>query len=408
VALIEPLHIKALFGYFFTAILFITILSIPLANVQIYPKSMMILMLLVSLYIVLLKKTRIFLNTLFLYKDLIALMAILGVCIISSMLDNRVASFYSWEGVCQVVFMHFFGFITLLFLYQEGFFGKMGKKLIFFLMLISFGIELISGFAQIFFQLSFIEGIFGSLQSGLTGTTINRNIFGFYMAFGTVLTLLKIIRSQGTINIYYPILLTLFFIGLLFSYSRASWVFVFVFMFSYTIIFFKQVKQRDALLFLFVLFLFAIAFVFSSALSDRFLSIIEGDSSSRFEIWQQTVEFIKQKFLLGYGVRNFDFEVMGAYFPHNFILDILYSVGILGFSVSAAFLVLTCKEIIKTNLIHLPLLLSFFMILQFDHDITSRRVLSMLMLLAFFIFSRRVDENNAKMGKNYNDFDTKY
>ncbi|MDR0408292.1 MAG: O-antigen ligase family protein [Campylobacteraceae bacterium] len=406
-ALKETSHVKILFGHFFATVLFAAILSIPLANVQIYPKAMVVLILLTCLYIFSFKRVHAFLNILLLYKDLVILIATLSACMIASMFLNRITSSYSWDGVYQVIFIHFFGLLALLFFYREGLFER-GKKLILFFMILSFGIELISGFAQIFFQLNFIKGIFGSLQDGLTGTTINRNIFGFYMAFGTVLVFFKIMKLQKAIKMRYLVLQILFLVGLLFSYSRASWVFVFAFMLSYTALFFKQMRQKDILLFLSVFFLFAIAFVFSDALGDRFSSMIEGDSSNRFEIWQTTIQLIKQKLLLGYGVRNFDFEITGAYFPHNFILDILYSVGILGFSVSVVLLILTYKEIIKTNLIYLPLFFSFFAIMQFDHDITSRRALSMLMLFAFFIFSKRVDISDAKRGKSYNNFDIKY
>ncbi|MDR2342714.1 MAG: O-antigen ligase family protein [Campylobacteraceae bacterium] len=312
------------------------------------------------------------------------------------MIANRIVSSYSWDGVYQAAFTHFFGFIALLFFYKEGFFGKAGKNLIFFFLLISLSIELAIGFGQIFFQFNFIKGVFGSLQSGLTGTTINRNIFGFYMAFGTILTLFAVISSREILKTHYLILLTLFFVGLLFSYSRSSWLFVFVFTLSCTVVFFKQIRKRDISLLLFIISLFAIPLLFSHSLGDRFMSIMEGDSSNRFEIWQTTLSLINEKLFLGHGVRNFNFEATGAYFPHNFILDILYSMGILGFCVSIALLILTCKEIIKTNLLYLPLFFALFAAMQFDHDITSRRVLSMLMLFAFFVFSKRIDKQSIK------------
>jgi O-antigen ligase len=385
-----------LFRHFFTIVLFIAILAIPLAHTQIYQKAIMTLILLSGFYIILFKKSYSFSDILLLYKDVIILTTILICCMIISMIANRIVSSYSWDGVYQAAFTHFFGFIALLFFYKEGFFGKAGKNLIFFFLLISLSIELAIGFGQIFFQFNFIKGVFGSLQSGLTGTTINRNIFGFYMAFGTILTLFAVISSREILKTHYLILLTLFFVGLLFSYSRSSWLFVFVFTLSCTVVFFKQIRKRDISLLLFIISLFAIPLLFSHSLGDRFMSIMEGDSSNRFEIWQTTLSLINEKLFLGHGVRNFNFEATGAYFPHNFILDILYSMGILGFCVSIALLILTCKEIIKTNLLYLPLFFALFAAMQFDHDITSRRVLSMLMLFAFFVFSKRIDKQSIK------------
>jgi O-antigen ligase len=357
---------------------------------------MAVLIFLTALYIILFKKARAFSDILFLYKDLIALTATLALCMIISTLSNGVTSFYSWDGVYQVIFVHFLGLIAMLFFYQEGFFGKIGKNLIFFFLLISLSLELIVGFGQMIFGLNLIKDVFGSLQSGLTGTTINRNIFGFYMALGAILTLIAIISYREMLKTRFLVLLTLFFTALLFSYSRASWLFVFVFALSCMVVFFKRIQKRDVSLFLFIVLLFAAAFLFSPSLGDRFVSMLEGESSNRFEIWQTTLTLINEKLFLGHGVRNFDYELTGAYFPHNFILDILYSAGILGFCVSAAILILTCKEIVKTNLLYLPLFFSIFAAMQFDHDITSRRVLSMLMLFAFFIFSKRVDRQSVK------------
>jgi O-antigen ligase len=373
------------------------VITLPFET-HLYNKVARIIILIAILYIIIFKKIDAFIKLIILYKDIIILMAVLVVVMVISSIISPISTKTAFSTIQKIVPIYFCTLIAMLFFYQERFLSKNGKNIILVLLLIVLAIQLGTGIAQIFFQYSFKYGILGSFETGLTGITTNRNIFGFYMALGAVLTLMFFIKTQGgkRIKVFYLTLLALFFIGLLFSYSRTSWVFVFVFVTSYMVIFFNKLQKKDIILFVFILTLFILPILLFNSLGDRFATILDGDGSGRLEIWQNTIKMIADRLLLGYGVNTFYLEAWQVSFPHNFMLDILYSVGICGFIVSGCLLYLTFKEIINTNMFYLPLFLAFFVALQFDHDITSRRVLASLMLFAFFVFSNRLDKKYQK------------
>jgi O-antigen ligase len=128
--------------------------------------------------------------------------------------------------------------------------------------------------------------------------------------------------------------------------------------------------------------------LFSDYLSTRFHSLASGDSSNRYEIWLKAIEMISQKPLFGWGIESWKVFGLKEYAGiHNIYLEILFSLGILGFFCFFIFLFLISKNLFKQkDFILLIFLIYFLLIGCFDHSIlTGKTYLASITLLIFFI-----------------------
>ena len=200
--------------------------------------------------------------------------------------------------------------------------------------LISLGIQGLDGVYQSFVGYDLFKHNLGSFAEGLTGATFNRNTFGFFMGLGVLTTYFLLIKkfSLDMKNGIVIILFIIFIFGILFSYSRATWVAVFICLFLYIIINYKKINLKYLIILVTMCIAIFYLFNFSDYLSTRFHSLASGDSSNRYEIWLKAIEMISQKPLFGWGIESWKVFGLKEYAGiHNIYLEILFSLGILGF-----------------------------------------------------------------------------
>jgi O-antigen ligase len=190
------------------------------------------------------------------------------------------------------------------------------------------------------------------------------------------------------------ILLLLFSFNLFFSLSRASWMFTgttIVLTIIYTI-FSGQLTKNKILLFSTLALGILLLFTTQDDLSKRFFLLIEGNSSNRFEIWLDTLPYIKESPFFGYGIDTFTMLVTNKVSGiHNSTIEILLFLGIFGLiTYINLFRIIFIKAFFSKKYYCIFFLLGFLLLLQFDGSlIYSKLNLSVLILILFFIYSNR-------------------
>ena len=180
---------------------------------------------------------------------------------------------------------------------------------------------------------------------------------------------------------------------MIFSFSRSSWIASSISAFILFSLNYKRIKVSHFIyLFLFLAFLLVLYFSFQS-FQDRFHALLNRDSSYRTEIWIYTIEFIKQKIFLGYGIYSWS-SLPNKFLnqfpdPHNSILEILIYTGFIGL-ITCSFTIFTVIfKILKTKqFILLPIASYFIIVTQFDFGaFGSKELLSFLTIFVFFVYS---------------------
>ncbi len=279
-------------------------------------------------------------------------------------------------------------FFVLLYFYDQKFFSKETLTKI---ILFSLSIYALDGIYQYITGYDFFKHL-PLMDHGLTGPIFNRNIFGFIMAIGTIISFFILIESKDKrYMIISLILLLLFSFNLLFSLSRASWMFTvitIVLTVIYTI-FSGQLTKNKILLFSIFILGVILLFTTQEDLSKRFFLLIEGNSSNRFEIWLDTLPYIKESPFFGYGIDTFTMLVTNKYSGiHNSTIEILLFLGLFGLiSYLNLFRVIFIKAFILKKFFSIFFLIGFLLLLQFDGSlIYSKLNLSVLILILFFIY----------------------
>ena len=352
----------------------------------------------------------VFLTYLLLYKKIFILKHIViehknvifsfGIILISMTISNSlstVTTLESWIPEFHYIFRYFFIFLILVFFHKEAI---INKKFVLFSVLFALSLQGIDGIYQAIFEYDFIKHNASSLNDGLSGATFNRNNFGFFMTIGTSIStgLLFYNQKYKLTNIHIYILIVFLFIflfNLLFSYSRASWLFYGVFTLILCITEYKRISKKHFFIFLAIAILIVLVFFYYDNLFFRLGQLLKMDDSGRMPIWDDVIYLIKQNFVFGYGLMSYaSIASQPILSVHNSVLEILLFVGIFGFTSFTLLLYFILMEIIKIkNYFYLSLFFAFLVITQFDNSIIkSITSLSTLSIFAVFIFAK----NNSK------------
>lgn len=332
-----------------------------------------------------------------LYKDIfVSFFIVVLSMVISNVLSDH-ANVNSWKAIFYYITRYFLLFIMLLYFYKENIITK--KSLLIYILL-SLLIQAIDGVYQAIFSYDIIKHNVGSLALGLQAATYNRNVFGFFMAIGLVLSTILIqngayLKKYHQIIIYFTLPLYLF--TLFFSFSRGSWVLYITFFILFTLLNIKTISKKYLFFVLIVLSITIICFISIDSLGNRFNSLIAMESSNRFTIWSDAITLIKQKYWFGYGISTYHLLTkIKISSIHNSILEILFSVGIIGFFAFSYLLFLVLKESLTKNIkVLFPIFISFIIMTQFTHGVLEgMSTLSAFSIFGFFVFSTRLDDLN--------------
>lgn len=372
--------------------LFLFILFIPMKT-SIYQISFGILIALFIFNIFFYKKMYELSQLFKTYKDIL-----LGFCLIvfSMVLSNSLSDYTdynSWKAVFYYITRYFLLFIMLLYFYSQNIFTK--RMLIVYIFLSLF-IQALDGIFQTIAHYDVIKHNVGSISQGLTGGTYNRNVFGFFVGIGLMVSTIithknyfKNFYEKTIVYLSFPI----FFFCLFFSLSRGSWLMYIVFLALYSVLHFKSLTIKYYLS-IFLLLLITVGFFsYFGVLTHRFDTLVAMNSSNRFEIWKDAIRLIKENYLLGYGIDTFDaLAKTKIHNIHNSFLEIMYSLGILGVITFSYMLFLAIKEMKEDRSKELfAIFTSLVIATQFTHGVlVGISTLSTFSILGFLIFSKRI------------------
>jgi O-antigen ligase len=376
-------------------LLLIWILSIPFKN-SIYQMSTVLIMVYFLVYLV---KNRDFIylkEIIIKYRDLIIIFLLIILSMTISNFLNETSKTDAWRIMFSFIYRYAFIFFILIFFYSKNFFSR---KQLFIYILLSLSIQSLDGLYQSIYGYDVFLHNKGSIIQGLTGGTYNRNIFALFMGIGVLLSFLSIkkINLYTKTNIFLFILFSLFIYNTLFSYSRAVWVSLFVAFLFYFIINIKNFKIQHLFVLGIVVFIIVLLFLNIESLDKRFEQLMAGNSSHRTEIWLYTLELIKQKPILGWGIDSFSVNGWQKITSvHNHLLELLLDTGIVGLITFLLLLGLIFKELIRNRDYELITILIYFLVWgNFGESIISgKTLLSSLVIFIFYIFSNRVELKN--------------
>ena len=389
-------NIQNLFKFF----LVIWVIFIPMKTVF-YVASYVGMILIFLYYIFIHKKYQVLLEIIKQYKTIILLFSLIILSMTISNAISSYASFISWRAELNYIFRYFLIFMVLIFFYKESFFTK---RFLLIIILVSLGIQAVDALFQAYYHYDIIKHHSGSFTRGLKGAVFSRNSFGMFMAIGSSLTFGLLFNAKkynlDRVEILFTILLLiLFVIDLLFSYSRASWLFFTTFIIVFLIINYKKVKLVHILLFFILIFMIALLFYNNGTLYYRLIQLLHGNSPQRLAIWSNALSLIKENMVFGYGLMTaWALHIKPDPSIHNSILEILLFLGLLGFIFYSLLLWHIFKTCLKNkNDIQIALFFSFLVITQFDDSIIKSIVtLSSLTIFAFFIFTKKYFIQNSK------------
>lgn len=282
--------------------------------------------------------------------------------------------------------------------------------------------------------------VFLSIPIGIAGIIQKMKIFDFYAGpdprisatfgnpvfYGSYLVLiiflamfLGVLEEKKGFKIFFWIIVIFNFILLLLTGTRGAWIgmIIGILLLFVWFIFFSNLGEEKRKVFLFSIFLLSLFFLFFLLFSkldylpktffleryeSLFIDLIEL-KNSRFRIWQLGIDTWKKNPIFGFGLESFSYlydknykasfikEIPEDEFydrPHNKIIDILVSNGILGLLsylaifFSAVFLILKYRK--KFNLllsfILISLLLGYFVQNIFSFDTISSYLIFFLVL----------------------------
>lgn len=276
-------------------------------------------------------------------------------------------------------------FFALLYLHDKKYFSL---KLLTLFILLSLSIQSINGIYQ---QLVSTD-IFNDrlLQDGgLTGSFSSRNVFGLFMLISSALFFIHLQTKSVTNKLMPPLILILLSIsifGLLFSYSRASWV---AFASFYFIVLFSSKKTTNFLALLLPPFIALLFLLTDDNLMIRLEQLLFGDDSNRFEIWDWAFNSFKENWLLGYGLESWSMikDVPPYRFVHNSILEVALYLGIIGlFSYVFLSLHILIKSLQCQRIGLFALGIALFVVSLFDHNVIEGKLfLPILTLYAVYV-----------------------
>lgn len=380
------------FRVIFNTFLFLWILSIPFKN-AFYQVSTFLLIVIFFIYVVINKDYRYSKELIVKYKDILVAFCLILVSITVSNLMNDVSSTNAWHLELAYIYRYAFILFILFYFYSKKCFTI---NLLLTFILISLGIQVLDGVFQGIFGKDFFENELDDLN-GWKGAVFSRNVFGLLMGLGVLVSffVIKFNLKKSTKFFLLSIFLSLFIIATLFSYSRAVWVSLFVVFIFYVILNMKNFNKQDLIYFLFLLIIAFLVFYNVDSLQNRFIALINANSSHRNEIWLLSLDLFKQKIFFGWGLNAWKINGLQDYANvHNSLLEILVSLGIFGFIVFTYFLYLVFKQIKNTKNFNAFYVLIFLMVDSlFDQSIISGKIfLSIIVILIFYIYLDRIED----------------
>lgn len=281
--------------------------------------------------------------------------------------------------------------LILMYLYSKSLFKK--ETLIIFI-LISLLLQSIDAIYQYTSGYDFFKHYAGNLCSGLTGANPNRALFGFLMATASIISFVLLINSNNKPReLLLLFIITSFLFGLIYSFTRGSWLAFSISLLLFCIASYEKIKLKHVYYLMFFAAFAAVLFSSSDCLTTRVEQLTTGESSGRFDLWLQALEYIKQKPIFGWGLHNSEaIHSLGSRefkYVHNSVLELLVKSGVAGFLAFTSIVIITIRELIIRSLLGLLSIFIFLMITSlFDHSIfVSNVFISVLSILIFFIYS---------------------
>jgi len=203
----------------------------------------------------------------------------------------------------------------------------------------------------------------------LTATYVNHNHFAGYLELAIPLTIgifFGISRRAIILKIITIGALILMISAFILAQSRGAWVCLIISLFIMSIILFKRRMINKTNIFpvlLCIVIIFSFIYVAKTEVSERLNTMINRDTEetsmqTRLEIWQGTIEMIKQRPLVGTGIGTFSwgfsrFRPEGlnnrANFAHNDFLHIAAEMGLIAFVVMVLILLMAIREGFKNG-----------------------------------------------------------
>lgn len=374
-------------------ILLVWIVSIPFKN-SIYQISIVVLPLLFFADLYFTHSIMILKNIFRTYKDVTIAF---GIIVVSMTLSNVFGIQAEKAWYLELMFIARYGliFFVLIYFYYKDYFSL---KLLVLMILGSLTLQGVDGLYQHFYGIDFISGHQVIDGAWLTGAVFYYNPFGMLMSIGACITIsLLIYHDRFKLSILQMGLLTIFtfiFIyDLLYSLSRASWVSFAVFVLCISALNYKKFNLKIIITLLLVLALIILFVTNDGSILARFNQLLQGDSSDRYYIWENSIKAFLQSPLFGYGLNSFKQVVTVKYSAtHNSILELLLFVGLVGFVAFSYMLYLLIREVYQhKDAIGFSFFTSLLVITQFDTSVTGSKIfLSILTVCAFYILARRI------------------
>jgi len=334
------------------------------------------------------------------FKDVCILFGLIIVSMVVASLLNPAHQEVHWQWLFFYIFQYFFIFFILLFMYRRRVYSTRFLITTIFIVL---GIYAMDGIWQLSFSEDLLRHKIGSLERGLTGPTHNRNVYGMlmaitaYISFALAIMCYRFLRKKELL--FLGVLFIVALIDLLLSYSRASWLFFFTASAIFIGLAVKKGLFNKKILFFVLSMAFGIAvllYLSDLHLQHRFMQLLHGHSSYRLQMWPLTIEQIKKHWLFGHGLVDgnfFLYKVVSHYrYIHNSFLEVLFTVGLMGFVFYTLLLIVILREILRLgNPLYLGLFFGFLVLFQFDHSMIKGSIqLSILTVFAFFVFKERL------------------
>lgn len=377
----------------FSVLLLVWVISIPFKN-AIYQGSTIFLIIFFLVYVI---KNRDYENLKILfykYKDLFIAFSLIILSMTISNILNDVSKTEAWHLEFSYIYRYAFIFIILIYFYSKDFFSK--QMLIIFIF-ISLGIQGLDGVFQSITGYDIFKHNIGDLKRGLSGATFNRNIFGFFMGIGLILSFFLIKKDEilSKTNLIFLSFFIIFIFSTLFSYSRATWVSVFISFIFYFMVNYKKINLKH-IIGVSMIFIFLIGiFLNIDLLQNRFEQLLNVKMTHRDTIWSNVIDLIKQKLFFGWGVDTWAIYGSNKFAGiHNITLEILFYMGFFGLFSFLIFLGLVIKEIFNIKNHELLVFIVYMLIIgQFDHSIImGKTYLATMTILMFFVFMNRIDK----------------
>lgn len=378
--------------YIFNTILVLWIAFIPLKN-AIYQGSVVLMILLFIFHSIKFQNYKVVKEIV--QKNKIIFMALLLIfvsMVISSLLgvNTKDSLSESFKFLIRYVLI----FLVLLYFYYHNFFTR---QFLITIVMISLGIYAFDGLYQYINGVDIFKGL-PLHGAGIVGPLHNRNVFGFIMAIGAIISSTILVYNIYENKIVKFLIAGLFFLmlfNLFFSMSRASWLFFTIYIVSLVFygVYSKRISPKVLYLFLAGIAIAILLFFTNESLISRFNSLLEGNSSGRFDIWKSVLPYIYDKFLFGYGIDTFTTIVTDKYAGvHNLTLEILLFLGLFGLFVYTYFFYVIFVHIYKIGLYEVAFfLVGYLTLLQFDGSLVYSKInLSVLVIVLFFAYSKQI------------------